>query len=125
MHLTVFTVFNSRIYVTDDATSADTDGAYTDISATTCVNTARIWKKYIYQAGVTISGSTDALKLQACKKLCNADANCQLLALISTTCYLGRFDYTGTAISITSTSAPKISILKSKYEFSSKIKFNF
>ena len=92
------------------------DGAFSDI---TCPNTMSNWRNFIYQAAVLLDQTTAALRLTACKGLCNADPVCQFTAVVAITgstenCYLGRFDFTGTPLSIPATAPRVVSILESK-----------
>ena len=99
-----------------DASSASTDGAFSDI---TCPNTMSNWRNFIYQAAEVVTGADEAARLTACKGLCNADPVCQFTAVVAITgstenCYLGRFDFTGTPLSIPVTAPRLVSILESK-----------
>ena len=94
------------------------DGAFSDI---TCPNTMSNWRNFIYQAAEVVTGADEAARLTACKSLCNTDPVCQFTAVVAITgsdttenCYLGRFDFTGTPLSIPVTAPRLVSILESK-----------
>ena len=105
-----------------DASSADMDGAFSDIA---CPNTMTGWRSFIFQAAQVVTGTTAGDRLTACKVLCNNNPDCQFTAIVdditgsdNENCYLGRFDFTGTALSIPTTTPRLVSILESRFSIS-------
>ena len=97
------------------------DGAFSDI---TCLNTMTGWRSFIFQAAQVVTGTTAGDRLTACKVLCNNNADCQFTAIVdditssdNENCYLGRFDFTGTALSIPTDPPRFVSILESRFLF--------
>ena len=96
---------------TKDTSSISSSGTYTDLGSSGCANSNRQWTNYVYSTSTVASSSTGTT---ACKTLCTADANCQLMVRKGTACYLGRFDIT-TALSGVSDSAPDAISLNSNH----------
>ena len=97
------------------------DGAFSDI---TCLNTMTGWRSFIFQAAQVVTGTTAGDRLTACKVLCNNNPDCQFTAIVDDitgsddeNCFLGRFDFTGTSLSISATAPRVVSILESKFIF--------
>ena len=98
------------------------DGAFSDITA--CTNTMSARRNFIFQAAVVLDQGTAGERLTACKVLCNNNPVCQFTAVVNDitgstneNCYLGRFDFTGTALSIPTTPPRFVSILESRFLF--------
>ena len=97
------------------------DGAFSDIA---CPNTMTGWRSFIFQAAQVVTGTTAGERLTACKVLCNNNPVCQFTAVVNDitgstneNCYLGRFDFTGTPLSIPANAPRVVSILESKFVF--------